>query len=45
MKVKPILLVDIVKITNKQEFNYSFKPKKIIKDILGLFEKAVEDLK
>lgn len=41
----PFLLLDIVKVANKYEFNYSFKPKQIIKDIQALFEKAVNDIK
>ena len=40
-----LVLIDLVKVTNIEEFNYSIKPEKIVKEILTLLEKALDELK
>jgi dynein heavy chain len=41
----PLLSLDLVQVVNKEEFNYLFRPDRIVADILELFEKVVEELK
>lgn len=41
---KPLMKIDLVKLPQAFEFGYPIKPKKIVEEVLKLFEKALDEL-